>query len=126
MKQITPTISCHALVGISMSQTLNIEEYIKKKKVAVLIDSGSAYNFINYKLDKILNCFIYLALKFQVMIVDGGTINCSWKCDNINLTMGEYVLNSPMIGIQMGGDEVLSGVQWSRPFHDIFRGRKGI
>jgi hypothetical protein len=31
------------------------------------------------------------------MIVDGGTINCSGKCNKINLTMGEYVMNSPMI-----------------------------
>ena len=33
MEVITPTISCHALAGISTPQTLNIEGYIKKKKV---------------------------------------------------------------------------------------------
>ena len=38
---ITPSISCHALAGISNPQTLNIEGYIKKKNVTVLIDSGS-------------------------------------------------------------------------------------
>jgi hypothetical protein len=43
------------------------------------------------------------------MIVDGGTINCSGKCNKINITMGEYVMNSPMISI---------------PFHEIFIGRK--
>ena len=32
-KEITPTISCHALVGIFTPQTLKIEGYIKKKKV---------------------------------------------------------------------------------------------
>ena len=26
--------------------------------------------------------------------------------------MGEYLLNSPMISIQMGGDDVVSGAQW--------------
>jgi hypothetical protein len=31
------------------------------------------------------------------MIADGGTINCSGKCNKINLTMGEYVMNSLMI-----------------------------
>lgn len=30
----------------------------------------------------------------------------------INLTMGEYVLNSPMIAIPMGGVDVVLGVQW--------------
>jgi hypothetical protein len=46
------------------------------------------------------------------MIADGGTINCSEKCNKINLTMGEYVMNSPMIAIPMGGVDVVLGVQW--------------
>ena len=60
------------------------------------------------------------------MIADGGTINCSGKCHNINLTMGEYVLNSPMISIPMGVDVVV-GVQWLQSlgmvafnFHKLF------
>jgi hypothetical protein len=104
-------ISCNALAGISTPQTLKIEGYIKNKKVIVIIDSGSTHNFIHYKLAKALNCFIYLAPEFQVMIVDGGTINCSGKSNKINLTMGEYVMNSPMIYIPMGGVDVVLGVQ---------------
>jgi hypothetical protein len=32
-EELTPTISCNALAGISTPQTFNIKEYIKKKKV---------------------------------------------------------------------------------------------
>jgi hypothetical protein len=46
------------------------------------------------------------------MIADGGTINCSGKCHSIKLNMGEYFLDSPMISIQMGGVDVVLGVQW--------------
>ena len=46
------------------------------------------------------------------MIVDGGTRNCSGKFHNINLDLGEYVLNSTMIAIPMGGVDVIVGVQW--------------
>ena len=46
------------------------------------------------------------------MIADGGTINCSRKCRNINITMGEYVLNSPMISIPTGSADIVLGVQW--------------
>jgi hypothetical protein len=56
---MTPTISCHELARIITPQTLNIEGYIKKKKVIVLIDSSSTHNFIHCKLAKALNCFIY-------------------------------------------------------------------
>jgi hypothetical protein len=69
----------------------------------VLIDYGSTHNFIHCKLSKALNCFIYPAPKFQVMIANGETINCSGKFHKINLTMGEYVMNSQMIAIPMGG-----------------------
>jgi hypothetical protein len=46
------------------------------------------------------------------MIADGGTINCLGKCNKSNLTMGEYVINSPMISIPMGGVDVVLGIQW--------------
>jgi hypothetical protein len=65
------------LARISTPQTLKIEGYIKKKKVIVLIDSGSTHNFIHYKLAKDLNFFVYPAPEFQVMIADGRTINFS-------------------------------------------------
>ena len=76
----------------------------------MFIDSRSTHNFIHYKLAKVLNFFTYPPPEFQVMIADGGTINFSWKFHNINLSMGEYVLNSPMISIPMGGDDVVLGV----------------
>jgi hypothetical protein len=51
-EELTPTISCNSLAGINTPQTLKIKGYIKKKKVIVLIDSGSTHNFIHYKLAK--------------------------------------------------------------------------
>jgi hypothetical protein len=110
LEEITPTIYFHALVGICAPQTLEIQGYIKKKKVIILIDYGSTHNFINYKLAKDLNCFVYPAPEFQVMIAEGGTINCSGKCHIIKLNMREYFLDSPMIAIQMGGVDVVLGV----------------
>jgi hypothetical protein len=77
-----------------------------------LIDSGSTHNFINYKLAKDLNCFVYPTPEFQVMIADGGTINCLGKFHSIKLNMGEYFLDSSMISIQMGGVDVVLGFQW--------------
>ena len=78
----------------------------------MLIDSGSTHNFIHCKSAKVLNFFVYLAPKFQVMIVDGGTINFSGKFHNISISMGEYVLNIPMIAIPIGGVDVVLAVQW--------------
>ena len=111
-EEINPTISCNALAGITTPQTIKIEGQIKKKKVIVLIDSGSTHNFIHCRVAKELNCFLYPTPECQVMIANGGTINCSGKCHNIKLSMGEYVLTSRMISIPMGGADVVLGVQW--------------
>jgi hypothetical protein len=78
-EELTPMISCNAMAGISTPQTLKIEGYIKNKQVIVLNDSSNTHNFIHYKLSKALNFFVYLVPEFQVMIADGGTINCSGK-----------------------------------------------
>ena len=85
---MNPTISCNALAVITTPQTLKIEGYIKKKKVIVLIESSSIHNFIHYKIAKELNFFLYSAPECQVMVANGGTINCSRKCHNIKITMG--------------------------------------
>jgi len=111
-EEMNPTIACNALAGITTPQTINIEGHIKKKNLIVLIDSGSTHNFIHYKIAKELNCFLYLAPECQVTVTSGGTINCSRKCHNIKLSMGEYVLSSPMLSIPMGGVDVVLGVQW--------------
>ena len=46
------------------------------------------------------------------MIENGGTINFTRKCHKITLSMGDYVLNSPMLSMLMGGVVVVLGVQW--------------
>ena len=78
----------------------------------MLIDSGSTHNFIHCTVAKELNCFLYPAPECQVMVSNGGTINYSGKCHDIKLTMGEYLLNSPILSIPMGGVDVVLGVQW--------------
>ena len=111
-EEMSPTISHNALVGITTHQTLNIEGHIKKQNAIVLLDSGTTHNFIHCKVAKELNCFLHLVPECQVMVENGGTINFSGKFHNIKLTMGEYVLNSPMLSIPMGGANVVLGVQW--------------
>jgi hypothetical protein len=53
------------------------------------------------------------------MIADAGTIHCSRKCNKINLIMGEYVMNSPMIAIPMGGVDVILGIQWLQSLRTV-------
>ena len=116
---MNPTISCNALAGITTPQTLKIEGHIKKKRVIVLIDSGRPHNFIHCKIAKELNYFLYLTPICLVMVANRGTINCSRKCHNIKITMGEYVFNIPILSIPMGGVDVVLEVQWLQSLWDV-------
>ena len=113
------TISYNAWEGITTPQTLKIEGHIKKKNVILLIHLGSTHNFIHYKVAKELNCFLYPTPECQVMVANEGTINCFGKCHNIKLAMGEYVFNSTIISIPMGGVDVVLGVQWLKSLATI-------
>ena len=122
---ITTTISYHTFVEISTPQNFKIKGYINNKRVTVFIDFGSTHNFIPCKATKNLSWFVYSTPEFQVMIANGGTINSSRKCHNININMGEYVFNSPMISILMGGVDVVLWVHWllgmmDFNFHKLF------
>ena len=46
------------------------------------------------------------------MVANGGTINFSRKCHNIKLTMGEYIFNSTILSIVMGGVVFVLRIQW--------------
>jgi hypothetical protein len=106
-----PIISCHALFGFSAPQTFKVVGFLKKKKVTVLIESGSTHNFIKKKLATHLNYFIYPAQEFQVLITIGGTISYSRNFHSIKISMGYYHLDSPMYAISMGVADIVLGVQ---------------
>jgi hypothetical protein len=55
-------------MGISQPQTLKVFGYIKKTKVTMLIDSGSSHNFIDTRIEKQLNMFIYPTSNFKSIL----------------------------------------------------------
>eukprot|EP00253_Pinus_taeda_P006137 PITA_06137 len=98
-----PVILIHALAGISSAQTLKIRGFIKHRPVVVLIDSGSMHNFIHQRVAEVVHSFVRAVPNFQVQIVDGGTMKCEGRCENVKLQMGDYQLKTHMFSIHMGG-----------------------
>ena len=74
-EQMNPTISCNALAGITTPQTIKIEGQIKKKKVIVLIYSGSTHNFIHCKIAK--------ELKLPISSTRVSSDGCKWRNHNL-------------------------------------------
>eukprot|EP00253_Pinus_taeda_P032873 PITA_32873 len=120
-EEMNSTISCNVLARITTPQTINIEGHSKKKNVQEVKDhiehQEMNLNISCNALEEIttpqtIKIGGHINKKKVIVLIDSGTINCSGKCHNVKLSMGEYVLNSPLLSIPMGGADFLLGVQW--------------
>jgi len=58
------------------------------------------------------NCYIRVVNNFQIMIADGGSMKCGGCCESVCLQIGHYQLKSHMFSIDMGGCDIVLGVEW--------------
>ena len=48
------------------------------------------------------------------MVENNGMLKCGGQCENVKLKMGDYHLKYHMFAIDMGGCDVVLGVEWLR------------
>ena len=73
------------MVGISQPQTLKLKGHIKNENVIVLVDTGSAHNFLDIKVARKLKLFVHPVPDMKVMVVDGKKIEKVRKCHKVKL-----------------------------------------
>jgi hypothetical protein len=110
--KVDPLISFHALTGFSPPQMLKLISYIKHMKVIILVDSGSTDNFIHRCIAQETNCYIRVVNNFQIMIANGGSMKCGGRCKIVFLQIGHYQLKYHMFFIDIGGCDIVLGVEW--------------
>jgi hypothetical protein len=84
-----------------------------------LVDSGSTHNFIHRCIAQETHCYIHAVNSFQIMIAKGGSMKCGGRCENVRLQIGDYNLKSHMFAIDMGGCDIVLGVEWLRTLGPI-------
>jgi hypothetical protein len=124
--KVEPVISLNALTGFSTPQTLKLISYIKHQKVIILVDSGSTHNFIHRRIAQETHCYIHAINNFQIMIAKGGSMKCGGHCENVRLQIGDYHLKSQMFAIDMGGCDIVLGVDWLRTLGPILMDFKAL
>jgi hypothetical protein len=117
--EVEPIISLNDLTGFSTPQTLKLIGYIKHRKIIILVDSGSTHNFIHRRIAEETNCYIRATNNFQIMISNGGSMECGGHCENVHIQIGQYHMKSLMISIDMGGCDIVLGVEWLRTLGPI-------
>ena len=101
--RITTTLLVVAMTSISQPHTLKLCYHIKNTKVMVLVDSGSTHKFIDSRVEKQLNIFIYPTIIFQVSIPGNKTTPCDGKCHKVELDIKNYKLRSPKYAMKIKG-----------------------
>jgi hypothetical protein len=117
--EVELVISLNALIGFSTPQTLKLIGYIKHRKVNILVDSGSTHNFIHRRIAQETNFYIRAVNNFQIMIVNGESMKCGGRCENVRLEIGQYHMKYHMFSIDMGGCDIVLGAKWLRTLGPI-------
>jgi hypothetical protein len=110
--KVEPLISMRALIHFYALQTLKLIGYIKHRKVIILVNSDENHNFIHHCLSQEVNLYIRVVNNFQITIVIGGSMKCGGRCENVCLQIGQYNLKYHMFFIDMGGCDIVIGVEW--------------
>jgi hypothetical protein len=124
--EVDPLISFHSFTGFSAPQTFKLIGYITNRKVIILVDNGSTHNFIHRRIAQETNCYIRVVNNFQIMIANGGSMKCGGHCENVPLQIGHYQLKSHMFSIDMGGCDIVLGVEWLHTLGPILMDFKEI
>jgi len=48
------------------------------------------------------------------MIANGASMKCGGRCENVCLQIGDYHMKYHMFAINMGGCDIMLGVEWLR------------
>jgi hypothetical protein len=117
--EFDPLISLNFLIVFFDPQTLKLIDYIKLRKVIILVDGGITKNFIHHRIPQETNFYIRVVNNFQIMIANGGSMKCGGRYENVRLQIGNYHLKSHMFSIEMGGCGIVLGPKWLRTLGPI-------
>lgn len=82
-----PEISLHAISGILPPQTMRLKGAINRHSVAILIDSGSAHNFIHPMTARKTGIKIQKEGTMEVMVANGEKLISPGCCNRVKLSV---------------------------------------
>ncbi|XP_026450846.1 uncharacterized protein LOC113350969 [Papaver somniferum] len=103
-------ISLHALTGAATGNTIRIPGNIKKQKVSIFMDTGSAHSFIDCGLERKLKCSIKPTGKMLVTVANGDKTVSTGICSQLQWTMQNHQFTEDLglsISFKYQGEKVV-------------------
>ncbi|KAF5470911.1 hypothetical protein F2P56_011397 [Juglans regia] len=105
-------ISVQALVGTPSPKTMRVLGHIKKRRLTILIDSGSTHNFVDTAVASKCGLAIQQSEPLQVRIANDDLVASEGKCCNVPLLIQGTTFLSDLLTLKLGGCDIVLGVQW--------------
>ncbi|KZV31629.1 peroxidase 64 [Dorcoceras hygrometricum] len=108
-----------SISGVSQPQTLKLRGKIMGKEVVIMVDSGASHNFVSRPLLEKLGVVIDETVRFGVCLGDGGKVRCQGVCRDLNVELGMYTAVITGHLFELGGVDVILGVDWLRTLGEV-------
>lgn len=105
-------LSLHALSGEQAADTFRIAGQISTEPVGVLVDGGSAHNFIKDIVAAALGLTMVPTDPFRVLVGSGQELLCSHICRGVSLALQGHLLSMDLFVLGLRGADIVLGAQW--------------
>ena len=111
-KEEAPLISLHAIAGCSSPRTMRFKARIRKRKLVILIDSGSTHNFVDQKLTHSLGLAVTPITEFNVKVANGESLVCKERYEQVSITIQGFKFSTTLYSLPLIGPDLVLGIQW--------------
>jgi hypothetical protein len=100
-------------------QTMKFQGMIHGVEVLVLVDSGATHNFISQKLVHQMDWPVEPTAQMKVKLGNGFQIATQGVCRRLEICVGDLKINPEMHLFELGGIDVVLGIEWLKTLGDI-------
>ncbi|XBJ04555.1 hypothetical protein VPH35_023472 [Triticum aestivum] len=105
-------LSVHAACGAQCKKSIQLQGFIGKQEVLILVDSGSSSNFISSKLVDRLQCTTAPFPAAKVTVADGGTLDCNMMVSSLQWWTQGTSFTSSLKVLPLGTYDIILGMEW--------------
>ena len=100
-------------------QTMRVIENYKKRRLHILRDSGNTHNFLDLSVAKGLGYKLKAITPLEVTVANGQIIICAFVYKHFTWHIQNNTFSTDLLVMQLGGCEMVLGVQWLATLGDI-------
>lgn len=105
-------ISFHAILGQSIGSTMKPQGEINRRKVLILVDSGSTHNFVVESIVEKYKLSLDICQTFGVQLGNGDIIRCNKVCQNLQIQLSGFTITQDYYSFALGGADLVFGINW--------------